>query len=221
MRLKCPERILQLSVLPREIHIVRKIFLVFSEKPYAAISIKNPVAPSPRQAELRFKAPSIRPNVDEHHRVILTSRRRDRDTRTDKQFLFPRDEIRHVHSWTTMEINRKAEPRVSEPGSVDLGWDAFNLCPEIPDCVWQQRGHVRGPSEKVEGMEAAEDKSIQRSSRIVDGKCRVYYDPSSLERVGENHSIGMNRRNDIGTRAEILGSTGKGNKPYQRNAPSE
>jgi hypothetical protein len=119
-----------------------------------------------------------------------------------------------------MEINRKSEPRISEPRSVDLGWNAFNLCPEIPNFVREQHGHVRGPSENAERMEVAEDKPMQRSSCIVDGKCRVYYDASCLERVRENHGIGMNGRNDIGTRAKILGSTRNGNKPYQRNAAS-
>jgi hypothetical protein len=69
-------------------------------------------------------------------------------------------------------------------------------------------------------MKVAEDKPIQRSSCIVDGKCRGYYDASCLKRVGKNHSIGMNGRNDIGARAKILGSTRYGNKPYQRDAAS-
>src|SRR5438094_5779517 len=133
---------------------MRKEFVVGGEKPHCCVGIDYPVAKSSRQANFRFKSPTVCPVIDQLRRVVLSGRSHYPEAHTHEGLLPPFAVVPHVHGRTTLQIDGAPERGIQQTRAVCFGLG--NHCsPKSTDCVGERAYKASCAPKQAERMKEA------------------------------------------------------------------
>jgi len=89
------------------------------------------------------------------------------------------------------------------PDTKERKGTVYHIALEVPNRIWQQSRYVRRSAEAIEGVKVSENFSADSPARVRDRE-PVENHISRTQRIRERNRIRMNRRNDIGARAQAL-----------------
>src|SRR5262249_23356420 len=135
-------------------------------KPGPSVGIHHPMAPAPREAKLRFKAPTVVTPIDQLCRVVLTRGCDNPQTHADDGFLPPLLVIPSRHRGPTSEIYRESVHRIQQSRAVDVRFRIHYRSPKIAYAIGQIRDNIGRASEKIHGMKVADYRNRGMRRRI-------------------------------------------------------
>src|SRR5580658_3845336 len=156
-----------------------------------------------RKPDLRLKCPPVLSDIDQSRAVVLAGRCLHKQTRSNHHLLVPSAELLGIHRLRADQIHRYAYRYGTQSGAIKLLLYAIHVALEVPNRIWQQSRYVRRSAEAIEGVKVSENFSADSPARVRDRE-PVENHISRTQRIRERNRIRMDRRNDIGARAQAL-----------------
>ena len=197
-------RALRLPVDVRRELIVREEFRVGAIEPHTAVCIQNPVLPAMRIADFRFEGPAVGAEIDEFRWIVLPRSRYEPDADTKNGLLLPFLEFGHVHCRAADQVDRESKSRGQEAGAIRKCLGVGNRTSEVANAVRQSSGEVCRAAKEAKGTGVVENGDMSPCSGARKRECPFEKKGSIKKGIGQSHRVGVNGRDQIGARSEIL-----------------